>query len=628
MESAAAANLLNQAADTPAVDFGRLHALGATATAAQTADFVAALADGEVEALVVIGANPAYSLPQSYRFAEALNNVPTVISLASFADETAALAAWVLPSHTPLESWGDYEPETGIASLMQPIMGPRHDTRAAGDILLALARTAGVDMQQHFGATSYYEYLCQRWLQRAKQAEPGLPEDQFWQNAVRQGGRWEAEPGVSFTDRVRTPIIFSSPEPRPALSLWTYPSAFLFDGRGANKRWLQEIPDVVNHAVWGSWIEVHPATAAKHNITAGEILDLSTSAGKVRAPAFLYPGVAPDTLTLAYGQGHTGYGRYAAGRGANAFVPVDPRTDDGSVEITRRLGQEPVVTTDGGVTQEGRGLVQAVLLSQLPRRQPQPLIWPLPEGYGPDTDLYPGHAHVGHRWAMAVDLARCVGCGACVAACYAENNVGVVGKEWVAQGREMSWLRIERYYQWDSPHTPALFLPMLCQHCDAAPCEAVCPTFAASHTEEGLNAQVYNRCVGTRYCSNNCPYKARRFNWRNYDWPDELTWQLNPDVTVRCRGVMEKCTLCVQRIREAEAAAKKEARPLRDGEITPACAQTCPAGVFVFGDLMDPDSRLSRLVRSDSRRFQVLPQLNTKPAIIYLQRITNDLELA
>jgi molybdopterin-containing oxidoreductase family iron-sulfur binding subunit len=226
---------------------------------------------------------------------------------------------------------------------------------------------------------------------------------------------------------------------------------------------------------------------------------------------------------------------------------------------------------------------------------------------------------------MAIDINRCVGCEACVAACYAENNIGVVGKKWVSQGREMSWLRIDRYLDWGSAHSPALFLPMLCQHCDAAPCEPVCPVFAAHHTDEGLNAQIYNRCIGTRYCSSNCPYKVRRFNWRNYSWPEPLTWQLNPDVTVRVRGVMEKCTFCVQRIHRAEREASKEGRPVREGEIVPACAQTCPADVFVFGDLMDPHSRLSRLVRDHPRRFQALQHLNTKPAVFYLMKVFNDL---
>ncbi len=226
---------------------------------------------------------------------------------------------------------------------------------------------------------------------------------------------------------------------------------------------------------------------------------------------------------------------------------------------------------------------------------------------------------------MVVDLSRCVSCETCMAACYAENNVAVVGKEWVAQGREMYWLRLTRYFDWSAPHSPATFLPMFCQHCDAAPCEPVCPTFASAHTEEGLNQQIYNRCIGTRYCSNNCPYKVRRFNWRNYDWPESLTWQLNPDVTVRVRGVMEKCTFCVQRIRDIEHLATREGREVRDGEVIPACAQACPAGVYTFGDLLDPNSKVSQLVRGNARRFQVLPELNTKTAVFYLKKVVNDL---
>ncbi len=211
-------------------------------------------------------------------------------------------------------------------------------------------------------------------------------------------------------------------------------------------------------------------------------------------------------------------------------------------------------------------------------------------------------------------------------ACYAENNIGVVGEDWVGQGREMYWLRLTRYFDWRSPFSPATFLPMLCQHCDAAPCEPVCPVFAAAHSEEGLNMQVYNRCIGTRYCNNNCPWKVRRFNWRNYPWPDSLTWQLNPDVTVRSRGVMEKCSFCVQRIREAEHRAKKERRRVRDGEITPACVEACPADVFTFGDLKDPNSAVYRAFAHDLRRYQVLRDLNTKPGIVYLKKVFNDAE--
>jgi molybdopterin-containing oxidoreductase family iron-sulfur binding subunit len=654
IEAALAANLLNLAAQTSAVDFSRSHALGKTARTLEISDFVSELGSGQVEVLVIISANPAYSLPPGLRFAEALKAVPTVVSLSAFPDETAALASWVLPADTPLESWGDYEPETGVANLMQPVMGTRHQTQSAGDILLALANAAAADLQAEPGAasprgrriSSFYDYLRERWARRAEEVEPGASRDEFWQQAMKRGGYWRESRSAPAALRANgaARVSFSVPQAATGLALWAHPSAFLFDGRGANKRWLQETPDVVSLGVWGSWVEVNPQTARRLGIEmgrvgrrshrvgveAGQILELSTAAGSIVAPALVYPGLAPDTVSLQFGQGHAAYGRYAADRGANAFQLLSEQLSGigpfPEVDVTPQRAAEPVVRAIGSTAQHDRAIVEAVMLSKLPQQRPKELFWPLPKGYSLATDIYPPHSYPSHRWAMAVDLGRCVGCEACVAACYAENNVAVVGKRWVSQGREMSWLRIDRYYQWESPQTPALFLPMLCQHCDAAPCEPVCPVFAAHHTDEGLNAQVYNRCIGTRYCNNNCPYKVRRFNWRNYDWPEELTWQLNPDVTVRCRGVMEKCTFCVQRIDEAEARAKKEARPLRDGEITPACVQTCPAQVFVFGDLMDPNSRISRLVQANPRRFQVLSHLNTKPAVIYLKRVVNDSE--
>jgi molybdopterin-containing oxidoreductase family iron-sulfur binding subunit len=643
-EAAVAANLLNYAVGSGAVDFGRTHALGGTATSPQIAEFISALGDRRIKALVVVGANPAYSLPPGYMFAgtlfgDAMFWVPLVVSISSFPDETARLASWVLPANTPLESWGDYATD-GAFDLMQPVMGTRLDTRPTGDILLQLAEAAGVGPVQarnaadHDGgdqpAATYYDYLRSWW--RVIASAKGQGAESFWRASLQRGGHWsEAEPaplpplaaqaaGMRFAPRERS----KSP------SLWLYPSAMLFDGRGANRRWLQEIPDVVNHAVWDSWVEMHPDTAKSLHMEPGQVAEVSTGAGKVRAPVFTYEGVVRGTVALAWGQGHTAYGRYAANRGANAFQlqarPLDRGEASPTVTLSPQPQTEPVVTTDASREQHGRHLADALLLSELPRQRPEPLTWPLPKGYNPEVDLYAPHPHTNHRWAMAIDIARCVGCEACVAACYAENNIAIVGTKWVAQGREMSWLRIDRYFEWGSPQ-PARFLPMLCQHCDAAPCEPVCPVYAAAHTEEGLNQQIYNRCIGTRYCSNNCPYKVRRFNWRNYDWPEPLAWQLNPDVTVRVRGVMEKCTFCVQRIREAEYRAKKEGRPLRDGEITPACAQACPAEVFVFGDLMDPDSRVSRLVRGHPRRFQSLRDLNTKPAVFYLKKVINDLSV-
>ena len=248
-----------------------------------------------------------------------------------------------------------------------------------------------------------------------------------------------------------------------------------------------------------------------------------------------------------------------------------------------------------------------------------PFTAPLPEGYDPHRDIYPAHSHEGHRWGMVVDLDRCIGCSACVAACYAENNVGVVGEQQIVKGREMAWLRIERYQDPQDP-TRLIFLPMLCQHCDNAPCESVCPVYAPHHSKEGLNNQVYNRCIGTRFCAQNCPYKVRRFNWLAWQWPEPLDLQLNPDVTVRSKGVMEKCSFCVQRIKEGHNRAKNEERSIRDGEIVPACAQTCPTDAIVFGDLMNPGSKVRRLM-ADPRAYQVLGYLNTKPAVIYLKKV-------
>ncbi|MFC1830352.1 4Fe-4S dicluster domain-containing protein [Thermodesulfobacteriota bacterium] len=350
----------------------------------------------------------------------------------------------------------------------------------------------------------------------------------------------------------------------------------------------------------------------------------------------------PNVLMMSMGQGHRSYGRYAAGIG---FDPVQllspgpypallgPGNAAHPVSIQKTGRSMELAHTDGSRIQHGRKIALSVSMNDLKHKKLHkklgltmndfPLTLPLPEGYDPQRDFYPPHDHDTYRWGMIVDLDRCIGCAACTAACYAENNIGVVGLQQMIDGREMAWLRVERYHD-PERMDKVTFLPMMCQHCDNAPCESVCPVYAPHHSKEGLNNQIYNRCIGTRFCSQNCPYKLRRFNWFDWEWPDPLHMQLNPNVTVRSKGVMEKCSFCVQRIKAAHGVAKNEKRMIRDGDVVPACAQTCPTGALMFGNLMDKESRVRKMV-ADPRAYQVMGYLNTKPAVIYLKKVVQEL---
>ncbi|MFQ5883340.1 MAG: molybdopterin dinucleotide binding domain-containing protein, partial [Candidatus Methylomirabilales bacterium] len=395
-----------------------------------------------------------------------------------------------------------------------------------------------------------------------------------------------------------------------------------YDGRMANRPWLQELPDALTQIVWDSWLEIHPADAKPIGVKEGDLLRIESPFAHVDLPAHLSAGVHPGTLAVPVGQGHTAFGRYAKGRGANPIplLPPDPEEASGGlpwiatrVTITPTGQRHPLVSTTGSDRPHDREIIQTIPLGTLQSGRP-------PKAHPHLLQIYPEHPHPDHRWGMTIDLNACIGCGACVTACYAENNLAIMGKEQVGAGREMSWIRIERVNSGGPDRPEHHFLPMLCQQCDKAPCEPVCPVYATYHNPGGLNVQVYNRCVGTRYCSNNCPYKVRRFNWFMAEWPEPLHMQLNPDVTVRTMGVMEKCTFCVQRIQAGKLKAKAEERPVRDGEIVPACAQTCPTRAIVFGDLKDPESEVSKRAK-DPRRYRVLEDLNTQPAIAYLKKI-------
>ena len=454
--------------------------------------------------------------------------------------------------------------------------------------------------------------------------------ESFWADAVRRGGRWLEEPPqpVTLSDRIGELDISGLVPPEDArrgLTLVAYPSLHFLDGRGANRPWLQEIPDPLLKTAWGSGAEMTAETAAAIGADEGQVVALESDHGRIEAPVIVNPHLPGGVVAMPIGQGHTDFGRYATGRGANPLALLDPEPDAASggprwartrIDATALALRRPLARLQGSFDQQGREIAQAVSRAALAAGEVHP-----DEHH---FSLYPEHEHPTHRWGMAIDLDACNGCNACVAACYAENNVPVLGADRMVRGRTMSWLRIERFVE-ERPANGAgtvdtRFLPMLCQHCDHAPCESVCPVYATYHTEEGLNAQIYNRCVGTRYCSNNCPYKVRRFNWWDPEVPEPLNLQLNPDVTARSAGVMEKCTFCVQRIQEGKDRARDDDRPVQDGDVVPACAQTCPAQAIVFGDLNDPDSRVSQLSAAD-RGYHALGVLNTRPAVTYLKKV-------
>jgi len=569
-----------------------------------------AMREGRIDVVLIAGANPIFTMPPALRAAESLQRVPFVAWCGEVPDETAAMASLLLPAHHPLESWRDTWPRASVRGLGQPVMQPVFASRATGDVLLAAVQAAGASNPP--GKTTQ-EVVKTQWLAMASQR--GVPNEEFWTKVRREGGLFTEPKPANITLNISGLRIPPPSANAPDLTFLTFPHIFLYDGDGANKPWLQEIPEPIAQIVWDNWAEIHPSTAGKLGIAQDLVVELRTEHGVIAAPALISSRVHPGVIAVPLGQGHRSYGRYAKDRGSNPWEIVAPGALHIPVKASLTGARRELVTPLGKSELMGRSIVEAMSIEELARggREPEAAA---PEPY----EMYAAYDYQ-HQWGMTIDVNACTGCSACVAACYAENNVPVVGKDGVSRGRIMSWIRIERYYPTEKEPGPNVYLsPMLCQQCNHAPCEPVCPVFAAYHTQEGLNGQVYNRCVGTRYCENNCPYKVRRFNWFLPEWPEPLNLQLNPDVTARGAGVMEKCTFCIQRIQHAEITARIEERPLRDGEIVTACAQACPAKAISFGDMKDEQSAMMRRrVDNKLRGYLSLGELNTQPAIVYLR---------
>jgi molybdopterin-containing oxidoreductase family iron-sulfur binding subunit len=578
------------------------------------AELVADMNAGKVELLVILGANPVFTAPADIDFAQSLGRVPARIHLSLYEDETSRFCNWHVPAAHYLEAWGDIRAYDGTTTIIQPLIAPLYDGKSELELLAAY-----LGKQEASG----YEIVREFW--RARDTSGNF--EHFWRQSLNDGvvaGTALPPKPVTLKPEWTAGLASSAPAQPQGLEICFRPDPSIYDGRFANNGWLQELPKSLTKLTWDNAALLSPATAQKLNLAQREKIEIRYRGRSVIAPVWLLPGHPHDCLTVHFGYGRTSAGRVGTGAGFNAYAI---RTSDApwfgdGVQLVRTGGEMALSCTQDHFLMEGRNLVLEATIAEYlknPRFAKE-----MGEEPPRDLTLYPEWEYSGYKWAMSVNLASCIGCNACVVACEAENNSPVVGKVQVGAGREMQWLRIDRYFKGDLDNPSIHFQPVLCMQCENAPCEVVCPVAATSHSSEGLNQMVYNRCVGTRYCSNNCPYKVRRFNFLQYsDWDTPSLKPLrNPDVSVRGRGVMEKCTYCVQRIQEAKIRAEEEDRPVRDGEIVTACQAACPTQAFVFGNLNEPGSRVARLVE-DPLNYGLLAELNTRPRTTYQAKVRN-----
>ncbi|HOB73846.1 MAG TPA: TAT-variant-translocated molybdopterin oxidoreductase [Phycisphaerae bacterium] len=592
---------------------------------------------GQVTMLVILGCNPVYDAPADLGFRELLADTQSKVKFrvhwGLYADETAEYCHWHIPAAHYLESWGDIRAYDGTVTILQPLIAPLYGGKTDLEVvaaMLGMGNQSAYDLvREHWrtaGLSGNFEPAWERALHDGLihgTASPLLTpkvRPELVQDLRRE---WEA----GSTPRAATQEAGESSAAQGGLTILFRPDPTIWDGQFANNAWLQELPKPLTKLTWDNAAMMSPATAGKLGLANEDTVELKYRGRTVNAPVWVVPGHADECVTVHLGYGRRRAGRVGTGIGFNAYLlrTTEAPWFDAGLEIRKLDGKYRLASTQHHHSLQGRHNIRATDLEEY-RRHPD-FAQHMVHKPSADMTLYPqpSRDQSEYAWGMVVDLNSCVGCNACVVACQAENNVPVVGKEQVLVSREMHWLRVDRYYRGDDPDQPETYhQPMMCVHCEYAPCEVVCPVAATVHSSEGLNDMVYNRCVGTRYCSNNCPYKVRRFNFLRYnDWDSPVLKLLrNPDVTVRSRGVMEKCTYCVQRINAARQAAKLEDRSIRDGEIVTACQQACPTQAIVFGNINDPNSRVSKL-KAEQLNYGVLEELNTRPRTTYLAKVWN-----
>jgi molybdopterin-containing oxidoreductase family iron-sulfur binding subunit len=608
------------------------------------ADLAQAMDASQVELLLIVGGNPAFTAPVDLKFAERLSKVGLSIYLGLHVDETAYLCHWNIPEAHALETWGDARAYDGTVTITQPLIAPIYDGRSAHEVLGAFTAQSdrrALDIVKDYWSRAHGAGVG-GWTLRDPAGEPFRNTDAFWRRSVHDGfihgtavtAAGQAAASAAGDAAAPRPQAAEPPSPRapelstPGLEIIFRPDPTIWDGRFANNGWLQELPKPLTKVTWDTTAWIAPRLAEEQGLRNGDIVELRYRGATGRMPVFVVPGQPAQSVTVFFG-----YGRRSAGRVGNAVGPAQQfnafllRTSDApwfgrGLEMSKTGENYPIANTQEHQAMEGRHPVRVATLEAY---HAKPAIIHEMGHTPPRTlTLYPEHEYSGYKWGMAIDLTSCTGCGACTVACVAENNIPVVGKEEVERNREMHWIRVDHYFTADLDNPQTFHQPVPCMQCENAPCEVVCPVAATTHSAEGLNDMTYNRCVGTRYCSNNCPYKVRRFNFLLYaDWDTQILYgQRNPDVTVRSRGVMEKCTYCVQRINQARVDAKREDRAIRDGEIVTACQGVCPANAIVFGDMNDPNSAVNRL-KAQERNYGVLEDLNTRPRTTYLAALRN-----